>query len=118
MINDASAFGKVIVLLNSDAWLTRKKGYVFMPFAERKEVLESMRSVDVVLPALDEDGTVCASLADIGAFVAFFGNGGDRTTLNTPEERVCEQLGIHVVYGLGGNKIQSSSDLVKNVRTH
>jgi D-beta-D-heptose 7-phosphate kinase/D-beta-D-heptose 1-phosphate adenosyltransferase len=42
-----------------------------------------------------------------------FGNGGDRTDKNTPEQDVCEELGIHMVFGLGGGKAQSSSELVE-----
>lgn len=116
MITDASAFGKVIVLLNSDEWLTRKKNYVFMPFAERKEILEGTRNIHVVLPALDGDETVCASLSSLRDVIKYFGNGGDRYACNTPELELCEKLEIIPLFGLGGNKVQSSSQLVKNVQ--
>lgn len=116
MINDAAAFGKVIVLLNSDAWLMRKKKYVFMPFAERKEILEWMKNVHCVLPVIDDDNTVCKTLAMLRETIKYFGNGGDRSLSNTPETELCERLEINPIFGLGGLKIQSSSKLVKNVR--
>lgn len=116
MINDAAAFGKVIVLLNSDAWLMRKKGFVFMPFAERKEIIEWMKNIHCVLPAIDNDDTVCNTLTMLRETIQYFGNGGDRSKTNTPEIDLCERFGIFPIFGLGGNKIQSSSELVKNVR--
>lgn len=112
MIDDAACFGKVIVLLNSDDWLKRKKGYVFMKFEERKKVIESLRNVHCVLPATDKDDSVCDSLLNLKDIVHFFGNGGDRKADNTPEAELCSKLNIKVIYGLGGNKIASSTDLV------
>jgi hypothetical protein len=43
-----------------------------------------------------------------------FGNGGDRTNKNTPEKQLCEELGIEMIWSLGGGKIQSSTDLVRD----
>lgn len=114
MIRDASKLGRVIVILNSDEWLMRKKGYVFMPWLERKEIIESINGVYEVVAVDDSDGTVCAALREIRP--DYFGNGGDRTDQNTPEKQLCEDLGIEMVWGLGGGKIQSSSDLVKKIR--
>lgn len=115
MINDASCFGKVIVLLNSDAWLSRKKGKPFMCFEQRKEVLEAVRNVYCVLPAIDDDGTVCKSLTDLKFIISYFGNGGDRNENNTPEDKLCERNETPIIYGLGGGKIASSSDMAKAV---
>lgn len=114
MIKDAAKFGRVIVILNSDEWLMRKKGYVFMPWLERKEIIESINGVYEVVAVDDSDGTVCAALREIRP--DYFGNGGDRTDQNTPEKQLCEELGIEMIWGLGGEKIQSSSDLVKKIR--
>lgn len=113
MIEQAYLYSNVMVILNSDEWLMRKKGYVFMPFNERKRILEAFRKVYQVVPAIDTDDTVCESLRHYRPY--WFGNGGDRTTENTPEQLVCDELGIQMVWGLG-QKIQSSSDLVKNAR--
>lgn len=116
MIQDAACFGKVIVLLNSDEWLKRKKGYAFMPFAERKEILDNIRHVHCVLPAQDGDETVANSIYMLRDTLSYFGNGGDRWQSSTPEQTICEKYGIQVIYGLGGYKVQSSSELVKNVQ--
>ena len=112
MILAASEYGDVIVVANSDEWLTRKKGYNFMPFGERKEIIESIRGVLKVVPVNDQDNTVCAALIEHEP--DFFANGGDRKQDNTPEKIVCESLGIEMLWNFGGVKIQSSSDLVKH----
>ena len=112
MIQEAAKHGDVIVVANSDAWLERKKGYVFMPWEERAEIILSMRGVLDVLPVDDSDGTVCDALRRYNP--GYFANGGDRKQNNTPEMDVCEELGIKMLWEVGGGKIQSSSDLVKN----
>jgi cytidyltransferase-like protein len=113
MINDASKYGKVVVILNSDEWLKRKKGYVFMEWEDRKEVLMAFENVHDVVAVDDHEGTVCEAIMRIRP--DYFGNGGDRTDQNTPERSLCEDLGVELVWGLGGNKIQSSSELVDAV---
>lgn len=118
MINDASKLGKVIILLNSDEWLIRKKGYYIMPFNERKELLEGLRVVHMVLPAYDSDDTVCSSIISLHNIISYFGNGGDRKAHNTPEAEICDKFGIQVIYGLGGNKIQSSTNLAERAALH
>ena len=112
MIQEAAKHGDVIVVANSDAWLERTKGYVFMPWEERAEIILSMRGVLDVLPVDDSDGTVCDALRRYNP--GYFANGGDRKQNNTPEMDVCEELGIEMLWEVGGGKIQSSSDLVKN----
>tara|TARA_R100000008_G_scaffold79291_1_gene60882 strand:+ start:924 stop:1445 length:522 start_codon:yes stop_codon:yes gene_type:complete len=112
MIQEAAQYGNVIVVANSDEWLMRKKGYVFMPFEERAEILHSIKGVRRVEKVDDSDGTVCEALRRIKP--THFANGGDRTNENTPEMDVCEELGITMVWEMGGGKIQSSSDLVAN----
>jgi len=102
----------VVVILNSDEWLIRKKGFVFMPFEERKEILLGFSSVCDVVEVDDSDDTVCEALRMIKP--NFFGNGGDRKSDNVPEIDLCQKLGIELVWNLGGDKIQSSSDLVSN----
>lgn len=114
MILEAGEMGDVIVIANSDEWLMRKKGFVFMPWEERAEILSSIRGVLRVVRVDDSDGTVCEALRREKP--DFFANGGDRKTNNTPEMEVCNELGIGLLWEVGGGKIQSSSDLVKNVR--
>lgn len=114
MIEEASQFGDVVVILNSDAWLMRKKGYVFMPWEERAEILMAIKGVTKVIPVDDADGSVCEALKREKP--TFFANGGDRTDKNTPEMEVCKECNIIMIWRIGGGKIQSSSDLVGRVR--
>jgi glycerol-3-phosphate cytidylyltransferase-like family protein len=115
MIQDASRFGKVIVIANSDEWLKRKKGYVFMPYEERQEILYSIKGVVDVVEARDKDDTVCDSLRHINPHI--FANGGDRGDRNTPEMDVCREMNIQMIWGMGGNdKPQSSSWLIDKIR--
>jgi len=115
MINDAARLGDVMVFLNSDAFLMRKKSYVFMDFAQRKEILENIKGVKEVLDVIDTDDTVCQTLNKYRPDI--FANGGDRTHDNIPEVDICKNLGIAMVFNMGGDKIQSSSVLVKNINT-
>ena len=110
MIRAASELGRVVVAVNSDGWLMRKKGYIFMPWIERAEILRAMLGVAEVVAVDDDDGTVCEALKNLQPDV--FGNGGDRTNKNTPEKAVCQELGIKMIWALGGKKVQSSSELV------
>jgi cytidyltransferase-like protein len=114
MIQAAAKFGDVIVICNSDAWLKRKKGYSFMPFEERAEILRAFKGVTSVVEADDDDGSVCESLKEIQPDI--FANGGDRFNTNTPETQTCKKYDIEMLWGVGGGKIQSSSDLVSNMK--
>lgn len=106
----AAESGAVTVILNSDAWLWRKKGYVFLPWAERAELLLGLSCVTGVVSVDDSDGTVCEALQRIRPH--YFANGGDRGEGNTPEVDLCAELGIRPLFGVGGGKVQSSSALV------
>mgnify|MGYP003628746312 CR=1 FL=1 len=98
------------VVINSDEWLLEKKGYVFMPWEERAEIIRSIKGITDVLPVDDSDGTVCEVIKRVKP--AYFANGGDRTSDNTPEIALCEELGIQMLWNVGGGKVQSSSELV------
>tara|TARA_R100000808_G_C2011157_1_gene63654 strand:- start:50 stop:478 length:429 start_codon:yes stop_codon:yes gene_type:complete len=113
MILEASEYGHVIVVANSDDWLRRKKGYVFMPYTERAEILSAIRGVTLVTSVDDTDGTVCEALRNHQP--DYFANGGDRTNKNTPEKEVCKMYDIEMLWNVGGGKIQSSSELVENI---
>lgn len=113
MIEAAIQYGRVHIYLNTDEWLMRKKGYVFLPFKTRARVLMAMRGVELVIPAMDDDDTVCESLKTFKPDI--FCNGGDRIEDNTPELKICCDLGIQMKFGVGGEKVQSSSELVKKV---
>ena len=112
MILEAAKHGEVIVVANSDDWLMRKKGYVFMPWEERAEIIESIRGVVRVEHVDDSDNTVCEAISRCRPDA--FANGGDRKGDNTPEVALCNELNIELMWNIGGGKIQSSSDLVKN----
>jgi cytidyltransferase-like protein len=111
MILEAATIGNVVVVVNSDDWLMRKKGYIFMPWSERAEILAACRGVITVEPVDDTDGTVCEAIRRLQP--TYFANGGDRKTDNTPEMDVCNELGVKLLWNVGGGKIQSSSDLVE-----
>ena len=81
-----------------------------MPFNERCEILEGFTATSSTISVDDSDNTVCEALRRIKP--DYFANGGDRKTDNTPEMDVCEELGIEMLWGVGGGKIQSSSTLV------
>ena len=115
MIRDAAKMGDVIIIANSDEWLQRKKGYVFMPYWERQEILYNIKGVIDVVQAVDSDDTVCYTLERVKPDI--FANGGDRKEGNVPEYDLCERLDIEMKFGVGGSdKPQSSSWLVDKVR--
>lgn len=114
MIKEAAKLGDVIIITNSDTWLKRKKGYVFMPWIERQEILAEFKGVIDVIEAWDEDDTVCKTLERVKPDI--FANGGDRKGENTPEVDLCMKLGIDLVWNVGGDKIQSSSELVEKMK--
>jgi cytidyltransferase-like protein len=115
MILAAAEYGEVIVVANSDDWLFRKKGFVFMEFEQRAEILASIKGVIKVSGVDDSDTTVCEAIRRLKPDI--FANGGDRKRHNTPEQAVCEELGVEMLWGVGGNnKANSSSDLVERVR--
>jgi len=115
MIQDARKLGNVIIFLNTDEWLKRKKGYIFMPWQERAEVLLSIKGVKEVYSAMDDDNTVCKALEFYKPDI--FANGGDRKPGLVPEYQVCEKLGIEMAFSVGGDdKPQSSSWLVDKAR--
>jgi len=122
-LEEAKKLGDIlIVILNSDNFLINKKGYLVMKYEEREEILKSLRCVDVVIPCKDEDQTVCKSLEMVyNTFEddnceLIFANGGDRNIENVPEKSICDKLGIKMVFGVGGDKINSSSQIVNRLK--
>ena len=103
----------LLVIVNNDNFLKRKKGYVFMPLAERMRIVKALRCVDIVIPCIDKDDSVCETLRKITPDI--FANGGDRAKGSILEEAICKELGIAVIDGLG-DKVQSSSKLVERIR--
>ena len=120
MFREAANFGaNVIVGLNSDEWLTRKKGKSFMKWDERAEILESCKFINQVIPFDDSDDTASNAIERVhlmysSEYNIYFANGGDRKLGNVPELDICRELDVVMLWNFGGGKIQSSSDLTKN----
>ena len=100
--------------LNSDEWLTRKKGRPFMSFEDRASIINELSVVDKVISFDDSDNSACGAiyktLATHSNIKLVFANGGDRATSEVPETPVCKKYNIKMVDGLG-DKIRSSSSL-------
>lgn len=100
---------KLVVIVNNGEQAHLKKGFEFMPFKERIEIVKALKFVDQVFPSIDKDKTVCKSLEKVKPHI--FAKGGDRFSHEIPEAEVCNRLRIKIIHGLG-DKIQSSSELV------
>ena len=109
---------KLIVALNSDAWLTRKKGKPFMEFNDRHYMVQSNQYVDLAMGFNDDDDTAINLLYKVSqAFSDYhitFCNGGDRSDSNTPEyDHFKGDKRFHFSFGVGGDwKFSSSSKLL------
>ena len=117
-IKAAKNFGEyLIIALNSDEWLKKKKGKEFMPFEERKSILENIKNVDEVLSFKDDKlGSCMNALEKIKSKFPddeiIFCNGGDRGKENIPEMSVS---GVTFKFSVGGDdKKNSSSWILKN----
>jgi D-beta-D-heptose 7-phosphate kinase/D-beta-D-heptose 1-phosphate adenosyltransferase len=109
----AKALGhELIVGLNSDEWLARKKGKPFMSFNERRSVLAELSCVGMVISFDDTDGTANDAIRQVKKFYPsakiVFANGGDRDLSNTPETAE----GIYFRYGVGSSTKKNSSSLL------
>ncbi len=126
MFNEAKKLGdELIVIINNDNWLKKKKGYAFLTEQERKEIITSFRAVDKVVitghTKNPQDMSVTKELRALKPDV--FAQGGDRKPSQTPvpgsELEYCKQAGCKVVYNVGrGGKVQSSSWLTTSFLTH
>tara|TARA_E500000178_G_C16944339_1_gene718020 strand:+ start:344 stop:778 length:435 start_codon:yes stop_codon:yes gene_type:complete len=118
LIREASQYGKVVVLLNSDKWLQNKKGKEFLPFYEREIIMKELKNVVDVLGFDDSDKTCIDGLRIARKKYIkeniMFANGGDRNDKTTPESVFCEKNNIELLWGVGGNdKSNSSSWILK-----
>ena len=108
----------LVVGINTNEWLTRKKGQYFLPWIERAEIIRHFDMVDAVISWDDEDDSALGAIAkclDISEEVIFC-NGGDRTSGNIPElERFKDDPRVEIEFGIGGtDKMNSSSWLLHN----
>ena len=104
----------LIVGVNSDAWLARKKGRPFMSFAERCEIIKELDCVDEVIGFNDSDDTACSAIFQVLSTVGsqtkvIFANGGDRTKDNIPEMIYND---VEFVFGVGGTDKKNSSSWI------
>jgi cytidyltransferase-like protein len=102
----------LIVGINSDEWLERKKGRAFMPWNERLCIVNNLAMVDEVYTFDDEDGSAKAFIRQVRAHYPdaelIFANGGDRTKDNIPEMDV-EDSNLTFAFGVGGEDKKNSS---------
>lgn len=115
---------KVVVLLNSDDWLVRKKGKAFMDAGHRKSILEELECVHkVIVQTSDNDDSSSTAIMNFAIQNAqskiCFCNGGDRKDNKTiRESKTCGAYNVHLEFGIGGDyKASSSSDLLNNYTT-
>jgi D-beta-D-heptose 7-phosphate kinase/D-beta-D-heptose 1-phosphate adenosyltransferase len=112
--------GKLVVVLNNKNWfkLKGKHPIVFMPDEDRKEIIEALACVDEVIISFHKKNTkdlsVCEEIKKIKPDI--FANGGDRFSDNIPEFKLCNELGIKMVFNVGGGKIRSSSELLNKFK--
>ena len=116
LIIDANKYGDVIVLLNSDEWLRNKKGKEFLPFDERKIILNNIKGVINVIEFNDSDKTCIDGIKKAKSLyknnVIKFANGGDRNNKSTPEKEFCDKNDIETLFGIGGNNKSNSSSWI------
>jgi len=118
LFKEAKKLGDIlVVMLNSDEQLKKKKGQTFYPSENvRKEIIESIRYVDKVIIDPGKDVTCEEALKLVKPDI--LAKGGDRTEGSMPEIelRVCKELGCRIIYNVGGAKVQSSSWLLKRLK--
>ena len=115
--NEAKKLGdKLIVGVNSDAWLTRKKGRPFMPFQERIALIDEMEIVDRVIGFDDSDDSACQAIfhtMSTNSGTITFANGGDRTNTTTPEYQTYgDHPNVRFAFGVGGEDKKNSSSWI------
>ena len=124
-IDAASDLGDfLVVIINNDHQVKIKGSTPFMSEDERQRVVSSIKGVHYTYISTDEDESVSNSLLNI--YYLFrdnydfidmtFANGGDRKEGGIPEEEVCNRFGIKMAYNVGGEKTQSSSNLIKEAQ--
>jgi cytidyltransferase-like protein len=115
----AKTLGDILVVaVNSDAWLTRKKGTSFMPYIERSTIVRNIVGVDFVIDFNDSDGSAKHAIQMVRQSYPqdkiIFANGGDRTHINIPEMDV-EDNNLEFAFGVGGfDKANSSSWILQD----
>jgi cytidyltransferase-like protein len=120
-IKAARELGRVVVGVNSDEWLIRKKGQPFMPFSERLNIVNNLKDVMTAIGFDDSDGSAKDAIKKVRQMfpnnTIVFANGGDRTKENIPEMNT-DVNNVEFLFGVGGeNKMNSSSWILQEWKT-
>lgn len=112
----AKQLGDILIVgVNSDAWLTRKKGMPFMPEAERCAIVKNIIGVDFVITFNDSDGSAKHAIQMVRQSYPqdhiIFANGGDRTDKNIPEMDIRDD-NLEFAFGVGGEDKKNSSSWI------
>jgi len=128
VIQEAATMGRVFIGLNSDDWLSRKKGKAFMPFEEREKILTQFRNIMMVTEFDDSDDTAIDAINKAKKFFnsadkIIFVNGGDRNADNIPEvEAFKDDPRVDFMFSVGGDDKKNSSSWIldnwKNQKTY
>tara|TARA_Y100000114_G_C11719024_1_gene307485 strand:+ start:240 stop:683 length:444 start_codon:yes stop_codon:yes gene_type:complete len=111
------------VIVNNDHQVSLKGSKEFMDEESRLRIVSALRRVQKAVISIDQDATVVESIRKIHEEYCYdpfvtdlcFMNGGDRKSHNIPEADVCDELGIKMIYNVGGDKTESSSTLLQKV---
>lgn len=119
MFEEAKKLGdELLVVLNCDRWLIKKKGKNFMSSDDRAEIVKGFRAVDCVYVLETERMDVGEAIEKFKPDI--FANGGDRKNeKDIPEAEICKKLGVEMIFNVGhGGKVRSSSELLKRYNTN
>jgi len=116
MFQEAKKLGdELLVVLNCDAWLVRKKGKAFMSSVDRAEIIKAFDCVDQVYVLETDRADVSEAIELFKPHI--FANGGDRKAeKDIPEAPICKKHGVKMVFNVGGGKLRSSSELLKKYK--
>ena len=111
----------LVVIVNSDEQVKIKGSVPFMNQDDRLRIIRNIKGVDRSVIAIDKDGSVCQTIREEFKRLQndpffedmIFANGGDRKEGRVPEDILENELGIRMIYNVGGEKVQSSSELIK-----
>jgi|TARA_R100001129_G_scaffold122671_1_gene85472 cytidyltransferase-like protein len=111
----------LIVIVNSDEQVETKGSIPFMNEDDRLNIITNIKGVDRAVLAIDKDSSVCQTIREEFKRLQndpffeemIFANGGDRKQGGVPEDILEEELGVRMFYNTGGDKVQSSSELIK-----
>lgn len=116
----AATYGDLYVIVNNDKQAVLKKGKSFLPQQERFRVIAALRCVKGAWLSKSTDPTVRSDLPEVvkllkddGYTHIIFAKGGDRKSDNTPEKETCHSLDVPILWGIGGDKFQASSEFLK-----